>query len=542
MADSRPGTGGDAELVRRAVAGDRGAYEELVTRYQGHVYGLAYSLVGDWAEAQDIAQETFIRVYANLEQLRDPARFAPWLRRVTFSVTMNWLRAYRPQAFEQLDGRVDLDRLEIPDFRPGPAEVAEKRELARAVMSAVASLPSEYRVPLTMFHLDGLSYRKVADFLDIPLGTAKSLIHRARERLRESLGAYVTEEMTPMVKEVFDEHRLPAEFAHNLIDGLEAARWGAGQKENSVIGALEAALRAMGEEVPYEFLMGISGGAFRLQMQQPNWCPSAPHANCGFRLYDTLAAALPWELAPVDGEQGPADGRPRAPQALLESIDHGVPGFYSKEEESLVVGYEQEGERVLLRPYAARAEGYTPVAVADLLSSWGGFEVLRRKPSPPERRATLVHSLEIAVELAHASAFGKYASGFAAYEFWIAGLRDASRFEEPKQLPQEMHANAHCYYSLVDARGAAAAYLRSIAAEFSGEAGERLARAAQKYEQIDEILHRRRPTEIAPMPWALGEGEVWTQAQREAQAELLEEALAVERAAVSELERALARV
>ena len=105
-----------------------------------------------------------------------------------------------------------------------------------------------------------------------------------------------------------------------------------------------------------------------------------------------------------------------------------------------------------------------------------------------------------------------------------------------------MHANAHCYYSLVDARGAAAAYLRSIAAEFSGEAGERLARAAQQYEQIDEILHRRRPTEIAPMPWALGEGEVWTQAQREAQAELLEEALAVERAAVSELERALACV
>ena len=496
-------------------------------------------MVGNWAEAEDIAQETFIRVYANLGQLREPARFASWLRRVTFSVTMNWLRAYRPKAFEQLDGRVDLDRLEIPDFRPGPAEVAEKRELARAVMGAVASLPSKYRVPLTMFHIDGLSYRKVADFLDIPLGTAKSLIHRARERLRGALGAYVTEEMTPMVKEVFDEHRLPGEFAHNVIDGLEQARWGAGQKENSVIGALEAALRAMGEPIPYEFLMGVSGGAFRLQMQQPNWCPSAPHANCGFRLYDTLAAALPWELASVDGEQAGEGGPPTAPQALLESIDHGIPAFYSKEEESLVVGYEKDGERVLLRGYAAPREGYTAIPVVDLLSSWGGFEVLRRKPEPPERRGTLVRSLEIAVELAHAKAFDRYASGFAAYDVWIAGLRDASRFEDTERREQEMHANAHCYYSLVDARAAAASYLRSIAGEFDGEAGEHLSLAAEQYGRIHEILCRRCPTEVAPMRFALGEGGTWTQEQREAQAELLEAAFGVERAAVRELEGAL---
>ncbi len=96
----------DAQLVRATRAGQSDAYQELVARYQGHVYGLAYSMVGDWSEAQDIAQETFIRVYANLDQLRDPARFAPWLRRVAFSVTMNWLRAYRPDLFRQLDGRV----------------------------------------------------------------------------------------------------------------------------------------------------------------------------------------------------------------------------------------------------------------------------------------------------------------------------------------------------------------------------------------------------------------------------------------------------
>ena len=96
----------DADLVRRTLAGSREAYKELVTRYQGHVYGLAYSLLGDWAEAQDIAQEAFLRAYTNLDQLRERERFAAWLRRVAFGVTMDWLKSFRPKAFQQLDGRV----------------------------------------------------------------------------------------------------------------------------------------------------------------------------------------------------------------------------------------------------------------------------------------------------------------------------------------------------------------------------------------------------------------------------------------------------
>src|SRR5512138_253768 len=102
----------DGELVIAARAGEQEAFKTLVTRYQGHVYGLAYSLVGNWADAQDLAQETFIRAYSNLDQIKDPAKFAAWLRRVAFSVTMNWLAAFRPGIFKQLDGKVDLDRLE----------------------------------------------------------------------------------------------------------------------------------------------------------------------------------------------------------------------------------------------------------------------------------------------------------------------------------------------------------------------------------------------------------------------------------------------
>jgi len=206
----------DAGLVRGTRSGDKEAYGELVARYQGHVYGLAYSIVNHWADAQDIAQETFIRAYCNLDQLRDPARFAAWLRRVTFSVAMNWLKAFRPGLFEQLGSLEDLDGLGIPDFTPGPAEVVEKRELAEAVLQAVATLPPKYRIPLTMFHLDGLSYQKVADFLDIPMGTAKSLIHRAKKMLKPTLNAYVNEEVDSMIQEVFDEHKLPPEFISDV--------------------------------------------------------------------------------------------------------------------------------------------------------------------------------------------------------------------------------------------------------------------------------------------------------------------------------------
>lgn len=333
------------------------------------------------------------------------------------------------------------------------------------------------------------------------------------------------------------------EFTRNVIEGLETACWGGGRRENSVLGALEAALQAIGEEIPYEFLMGVSGGAFRVQIHQPEWCPSAPHANCGFRLYAPLAAALRFELVHLGSEtQGDGEGR-RAPRPVIESIDRGVPAFYSREEESLVVGYEKGGREVLLRPHAARKEGYVPHTVHELLSDWGGFEVLRRKDRPPDRRQALIRSLEIAVELAHTEAYedslqaggkhARYASGFAAYAVWTQGLRDGSSREGA-----QMCGNAYCYTSLIDARRAAAVYLDSIASELGADAQAHLLRAAERYREIGQVLMRRSPVEVAPQPW-FPNAKSWSQRLRDEQADLLEESLALERGAVSEIERAL---
>jgi RNA polymerase sigma-70 factor (ECF subfamily) len=207
----------DAELVQRVLdSGDAEAYGELVRRYQGHVYGLAFSLLGDWAEAQDMAQETFIRAYVNLGQLRDPTKFAPWLRRVAFGPCMDWLKTFRPELWRSLGEPASEEALnqELQDAPP-PIEQVEQLEMAAAVLEAVKRLPQKYRLPLMMFHLDGLSYEKVAEFLDVPLGTAKSLIHHAKKMLKPALSAYAPE-VSPVIEEVFNEFKLPPEFSQRV--------------------------------------------------------------------------------------------------------------------------------------------------------------------------------------------------------------------------------------------------------------------------------------------------------------------------------------
>lgn len=530
----------DAGLVHRTRSGDQEAYGELVARYQGHVYGLAYSLVSNWSDAQDIAQEAFIRAYSNLEQLRDPARFAAWLRRVTFSVAMNWIKAYHPELFRQLGSPEDVEHLGIPDFAPGPAEEVEKRELAAAVMQAVASLPSKYRVPLTMFHLDGLSYQKVADFLDIPLGTVKSLIHHAKQQLRPALGAYAAGELGNAVEEVFAEHKLPAEFVSKVLEGVDQLRWGQGQ-ECTFMGALAAALRAMDEEVTYDELMGLSGAAFRLQFHQPNWDNSSADVLTGFDHAGAALAALGYRAEWYRVDEDDAAGVRNARGAIMRSIDQGHPVVAQKLRVAMdwgvITGYREEGKEFLGRTYWDQTEEY---ARAD---NWPWrVLIFGNRVGVPDRAEAILRSLEIAVELATTSRFGDYASGFAAYERWVADVLDDDRFEsaDTEQLERMACCNGWCYFSLEDARRVAARYLRSIEEELGEQSRSHLVRAAEAYDQLLTGLSERL-THVYNGDNRTN-GEPWTQEIRQAQAETLRAAMALERTAVDELRAILAQV
>lgn len=519
----------DAELVGLTRSSDREAYSALVARYQGHVYGLAYSLAGNWADAQDIAQETFVRAYINLGQLRDPARFAAWLRRVTFSVAMNWLKAFRPRLFQHLDGRVDLETLEIPDFRPGPPEVVEKRELAEAVQRAIASLPPKYRVPLTMFHLDGLSYQKVADFLDIPLGRVKVLIHRARAKLKDVLPAYLAEEVVPVVQEVFNEHKLPAEFAQKVLDNVPILSW---DRLCTFASALEAALAATEHPYSYSDIMGFSGLAFRARWwskdEPPYWCPSCAVGEMEEEM-GAVAKATGWPLDVDFVDSDDSGHMDRLTTRFVGSINSGRPvlAYDPHLDMDVVYGYEESGEVLMLRDRSREEEPLKlpPLQLGFMTVFLGDYG------SPPPRRDAFVESLRIAIRNWKRERFsegpGEYWYGDAALARWISDLGRVQEFSE-EERGHLGSVSGFCYVSMIDAREAGAKYLTEHAAEFEGDARAAVERAADIFKQEVDLLRTGFDSNGDLSP------------QRKV--EMLSECRQVEARAVGELEKALQHI
>ncbi len=208
----------DAELVARARRGEPSAFAALVRRHEGSTRGLAYALVGDWAEAEDLTQETFLRAFRNLDLLADPAKFAPWLRRVGFGVCIDWVRTFRPQLYRlELDADADAS-LAAATTDPSPLERMEREEVTERVMRALAELPPRYRTPLTMYHIDGLSHEKVARALDVPVGTVRSLVARARRKLADALALNRSERggMQSSYEEVLSDQPLAPRMLHVL--------------------------------------------------------------------------------------------------------------------------------------------------------------------------------------------------------------------------------------------------------------------------------------------------------------------------------------
>jgi len=486
----------DAQLVEKAKAGCPDAYRVLVTRYQGHVYGLAYSLVGNWHDAQDVAQEAFIRVYTNLDQLRDPTRFAAWLRRVAFGVTIDWLRAFRPKMFEKIDGRVNLETLEIPDFKPDPGESAEKRELADAVLAAVASLSPKYRVPLTMFHLDGLSYQKVADFLDIPLGTVKSLIARARTKLKAALGDVLAREVEPVVQEVFNEHKLPAEFAARVLEGVPPLRWE--KTECTFAGAVLSCMQFLKDGATYDFIMGVSGGAFRLFWCR-RWCPSSGDLmliGLGPAERTFKALGYRWEWF---GKNSTPGEKERFRDKIVENINRGRPvlatGIIGPSEHGVVAGYEQNGGALVGWSFFQQDAGKYYKSEGWYESDFDLMITIGEKSQAPPEADTLGGALEWAVELARRPEFeayggARYACGLNAYDEWAAALLRDEDFPagDLETLTCRCNVNASVVLAnLLDSRASAARFLKGMA-EVSPAAKPGLIAAAGDYDREVSVV------------------------------------------------------
>lgn len=187
----------DLEIVELAQIGDKEAFQELVRRHQKNVFALLYQLAPEWRDLNDISQEVFIRVFRGIHNLRNPKIFKSWLNQIVLNLFYDELRK-RPrrvktismdQTFEDESGESEFIR-EIKDSRQKPDEVMSNHETRDAIKKAMSQLPEQFRTAIVLRELQGLQYEEIAEMLGCALGTVKSRIWRARERLQELLRPY----------------------------------------------------------------------------------------------------------------------------------------------------------------------------------------------------------------------------------------------------------------------------------------------------------------------------------------------------------------
>ena len=176
-------------LVAAAQSGDRDAYGKIVRRFQDMACGYAFSILGDFHLAEDAAQEAFIEGYRDLANLRKPAAFPGWFRRIVFK------RCDRIRRGKQV-ATVPLEAAgEVSSGTSSPAETAQKREMKDRVLDVIRSLPETERTATTLFYINGYSQEEVADFLEVPVTTVDNRLRASRKRLRQRMMQMVSDEL-----------------------------------------------------------------------------------------------------------------------------------------------------------------------------------------------------------------------------------------------------------------------------------------------------------------------------------------------------------
>lgn len=180
----------DKQLVARVQRGDKRAFDLLVIKYQHKILALVSRFISDHAEAQDVTQEAFIKAYRALPGFRGESQFYTWLYRIAVNTAKNFLvsrgRKTPTQDIELDDASYFVDEERLRDVDT-PDALMQREQLREVVFSAIAELPEELRVAVTLRELDGLSYEEIAEVMDCPIGTVRSRIFRAREAIDKKM-------------------------------------------------------------------------------------------------------------------------------------------------------------------------------------------------------------------------------------------------------------------------------------------------------------------------------------------------------------------
>jgi RNA polymerase sigma-70 factor (ECF subfamily) len=184
----------DRELAVMAARGREPAFRELLTRYERPVFSLVYRMVGDRTLAEDLAQEAFIRAFNAIGTYKPTYKFSNWILKIANNHTIDHLRKRKldtvsihgsPHATTEHE--TSQTQVSVISTDENPQQYVENRELGGQIELAIRGLREEYRVAILLRHVEGYAYEEIADIMDVPLGTVKTYLHRARAELRETL-------------------------------------------------------------------------------------------------------------------------------------------------------------------------------------------------------------------------------------------------------------------------------------------------------------------------------------------------------------------
>jgi RNA polymerase sigma-70 factor (ECF subfamily) len=173
----------DQEIVALARAGHEPAYRELIRRYERPLFSLVFRMVRDRELAEDLAQETFVKALNALDSYRPEFKFSSWIFKIANNAAIDHLRRRELDTLS-LDGS---PHAETPEAIESPLDAVEAKELGGAIEHAIGLLRPEYRSCILLRHVEGRAYEEIAEILNLPLGTVKTYIHRARNELRQAL-------------------------------------------------------------------------------------------------------------------------------------------------------------------------------------------------------------------------------------------------------------------------------------------------------------------------------------------------------------------
>ncbi|BAQ09107.1 RNA polymerase sigma factor sigw [Bacillus sp. OxB-1] len=177
--------------INEVLKGNQDAFEEIVTLFQHRLYQVCYRMLGNAQEAEDIAQEAFVRAYINIHTFDQKRKFSTWLFRIATNLCIDRIRKKKPDYYldAEVPGTEGLNLYsQVAAADELPEDQVEKMELQERIHYEIGRLPDKYRSVITLRYIEELPLQEIGDILELPLGTVKTRVHRGREALRKQLG------------------------------------------------------------------------------------------------------------------------------------------------------------------------------------------------------------------------------------------------------------------------------------------------------------------------------------------------------------------